>query len=164
MKTRNKVNTLFLTQAACVAALYVLLTLLSNALGLASQMIQLRLSEVLCWLPILMPAAIPGLAVGCFLANLLTGAVWLDVIFGSLATLLGALGTYWLRRRRWLSSLPPVLANALIVPFVLAYGYGAEDAIWLMMLTVGAGEILSVCLLGGFLFHFLAPALTKIKS
>ena len=161
MNPKSKARTLYLTQAACIAALYVILTLLSNVFGLANHMIQVRLSEMLCLLPILLPAAIPGVTIGCFLANLLTGAVWLDVLVGPIATLIGALGTYWLRRYRWLAPLPPVLSNALIVPFVLAYGYGAEDAIWLMMLTVGAGEVISIYILGMLLFRLLAPSLKR---
>ncbi len=161
MKAQGRARTLYMTQAACIAALYVILTLLSNALGLANGAIQIRLSELLCLLPILMPAAIPGVTIGCFLANLLTGAVWLDVIVGPIATLIGALGTYWLRRKRWLAALPPVLSNALIIPFVLAYGYGVEQAIGWMMLTVGAGEILSIYVLGMICFRLLTPTLER---
>ena len=161
MKQSHKARTLYLTQAACIAALYVILTLLSNLFGLASGAIQIRLSEMLCLFPIFMPAAIPGVAIGCLLANLLTGAVWLDVLVGPIATLIGALGTYWLRKYRWLAPLPPVLSNALIIPFVLAYGYGVEDAIWLMMLTVGAGELISVYGLGMLLLKAVSPALKE---
>jgi len=146
MKTQKR--TLYLCQAAVIAALYVILTFLANMLGLASGVIQIRLSEMLCLLPIFLPAAIPGVTIGCFLANLLTGAVPLDLIFGTIATFLGALGTYALRKHRILATLPPILSNALIIPFVLAYGYGMEQAIWLMMITVGVGEILSVGVLG----------------
>ena len=70
------------------------------------------------------------------------------MVFGTLATLLGALGTYWLRRTRFLFTLPPVLSNALIIPFVLAYAYGMEEGIAFMALTVGIGEVISVCVLG----------------
>ncbi|MDE6714701.1 MAG: QueT transporter family protein, partial [Lachnospiraceae bacterium] len=92
MKTSNK--TLFLVQAALIAALYVVLTDLANRLGLASQAIQIRFSEALTILPIFTPAAIPGLFIGCILANLLNGAIIWDIILGSLATLLGDIGTY----------------------------------------------------------------------
>ena len=156
MNPRNstrKNRTLFLCHGALIAALYVVLTLLAQLLGLGSGMIQIRFSEMLCLLPMLTPAAIGGVTIGCFLANLLTGAVWLDVLVGPIATLIGALGTYWLRRYRWLAPLPPVLSNALIVPFVLAYGYGAEEAIPLMMVTVGIGEILSIYVLGLIFLH-----------
>jgi uncharacterized membrane protein len=98
-------------------------------------------------------AAIPGLYLGCLLANLLTGAVWLDVLVGPIATLVGALGTYALRKYKWLAPIPPIAANTVLVPFVLAYGYGIEQAIPFMMLTVGIGEVLSIYLLG-MIFYF----------
>lgn len=144
----QKQRTLYLCQAAVIAALYVILTFLANMLGLASGVIQIRLSEMLCLLPMFLPAAIPGVTIGCLFANLLTGAAALDILIGPIATLIGALGTYALRKHRWLAPIPPILSNALIIPFVLSYGYGVEDAIWLMMITVGVGEVLSVGVLG----------------
>ena len=150
MNRNTKVRAL--TLGGAVAAVYVLLTLLAAALGLASGAIQLRLSEALCVLPIFFPAAVPGLFVGCLLANVLTGAVVWDVIFGSLATLLGALGTRLLRKKPVLALLPPILANMLIVPFVLTYAYGVPDGLPYLMLTVGIGEVLSCGLLGGLLY------------
>ncbi len=147
MKRNSKV--LFLTQAAVIAALYVVLTYLASLLGLSSGTIQIRFSEALTILPFFTPAAIPGLFVGCVLANLLTGAVLWDIVFGSLATLLGAVFTYLLRHRiKWLAPVPPILANTLIVPFVLTYAYGVPDGIPFLMLTVGAGEVLSCGVLG----------------
>ncbi len=146
--TKSRQRTLFVCRAALIAALYVVLTLLSAALGLSSGVIQIRFSEALCVLPVLTTAAIPGLALGCFVANLLTGALWQDMVFGTLATLLGALGTYWLRRTRFWHTLPPVLSNALIIPLVLAYAYGMEEGIPFMALTVGLGEAISVSVLG----------------
>ncbi len=155
MKRKLGEKTLYLCYAAAIAALYVVLTLVSQLLGLASGMIQLRLSEILCLLPIFMSAAVPGVTIGCFLANLLTGAVWLDILFGPIATLIGALGTRALRRNSFFAAIPPILSNTVIIPFVLAYGYGAEEAIPFMMLTVGIGEILSIGALGGILFHII---------
>ena len=116
---KNK-TTLYLTQAAMIAALYVLLTYLANLLGLANQAIQVRFSEALTILPIFTSAAIPGLTVGCLLSNILTGAILPDIIFGSIATLLGALGTWALRRTKvkWLAPIPPIAANTVIVPFI----------------------------------------------
>ena len=151
MNRNTKVGSL--TLGGAVAAVYVLLTLLAAALGLASGVIQVRLSEALCVLPIFFPAAVPGLFVGWLLANLLTGAVVWDVIFGSLATLLGALGTRLLRKKPVLALLPPILANVLIVPFVLSYAYGVPDGIPYLMLTVGIGEVLSCGVLGGLLYR-----------
>lgn len=139
---------LFLTQAAMIAALYVVLTFIANAFGLASGAIQVRLSEALAVLPFFTPAAIPGLYVGCLLANLLTGGCLLDILVGSLASLIGAAGAYMLRRQKWLVPLPTIIANALIVPFVLIHGYGLADAWWYLFLTVGAGEIISCGILG----------------
>lgn len=139
---------LFLTRAAAIAALYVVLTMAANSLGLASFAVQVRFSEALTILPFFTPAAIPGLFVGCILSNILTGCVPLDIIFGSLATLLGALGTRALRRSRWLAPLPPIAANTLIVPFILAYVYKFEGSIPFFMLTVGAGEVISCGILG----------------
>ncbi len=149
--TKQQDRSLYLAQGAMIAALYVALTFLANLLGLASGVVQVRLSEALTVLPVFTPAAVPGLLVGCLLANSLTGcAVW-DVVFGSLATLLGALGTRWLRGRRVLCLLPPIAANTLIVPFVLAWVYQAEGTIPFFMLTVGAGEVLSCGVLGWLL-------------
>lgn len=141
-------KTLFVSQAALIAALYVVLTLLANALGLANYAIQLRFSEALTILPFFTPAAIPGLFLGCLISNLLTGAILWDIIFGSLATLLGAVGTYLLRRCKWLAPLPPIVANTLIVPMVLYFAYHIPGSIPYFMLTVGLGEILSSGVLG----------------
>ena len=142
-----------LTQGAVIAALYVALTYLASLMGLSSGVIQIRLSEALCILPIFLPAAVPGLAVGCLLANALTGAVVMDIVLGPVATLAGALGTRLLRGRPRLAILPPILANVIIVPWVLRLGYGMPDAIWYMMLTVGAGEVISVGILGTALYE-----------
>ena len=137
-----------ITQGAMIAALYVVLTWVANVLGLANGAIQVRFSEALCILPVFTPAAIPGLFVGCLLANILNGCVIWDIIFGSLATLIGAFGTYFLRKTKFVFTLPPVIANAVIVPLVLRYAYGVGDAHWYLVATVAAGEIISVCILG----------------
>ncbi len=141
-------KTLFIAQAALIAALYVVLTLLANSLGLANYAIQLRFSEALTILPFFTPAAIPGLFLGCLISNLLTGAIVWDIVFGSLATLIGAVGTYLLRRCKWLAPLPPIAINTLTVPFVLHFAYRFPGSIPFFMLTVGIGEILSCGVLG----------------
>lgn len=147
---------LFIVHAATIAALYVVLTLLANALGLANFAIQVRFSEALTILPFFTPAAIPGLTVGCVLSNLLTGCLPLDILFGSIATLLGALGTYYLRKcTKWLAPLCPIVANTLIVPFVLAYVYQFEGSIPYFMITVGIGEIISCGVLGMLFWNVL---------
>ena len=153
-------KTRFITQAALIAALYVVLTYVANSLGLASGAIQVRFSEALTILPFFTPAAIPGLFIGCILSNLLTGCALLDIIFGSIATLLGAIGTYVLRKHKWLAPLPPVLSNILIVPFVLAYVYGVPGGIPYLMATVGAGEVIS-CYVFGMVLLF---ALNKYRG
>lgn len=141
-------KTVKLTVGAMIAALYVVLTFISHSMGLASGAIQLRLSEMLTVLPVFSGAAVPGLFVGCFLANLLTGSALWDVVFGSIATLLGALGTRRFRRYKWSAPLFPILSNAVIVPFILQYVYKAEGIYFYFMATVGAGEILSCGALG----------------
>lgn len=153
----NNKKVLFLTQAAMIAALYVVLTFISNAFGLASGVIQVRLSEALIILPFFTPAAIPGLYIGCLLSNLLCGGCLLDILLGSFATLIGALGAYALRKYRWLVPIPNILANAFIVPYVLIVGYGIADVWWYLVLTVGIGEIIS----SGFLGMILLLAIKK---
>ena len=146
---------MFFTQAAIIAALYVVLTYIANLFGLASGVIQIRLSEMLCILPVFTPAAIPGLFIGCLLSNILTGCVIWDILFGSLATLAGAIGTYLLRNHKFVFTLPPVAANMIVVPLVLQYAYGVPDAVWYLAVTVGAGEVISVCILGMLLYKVL---------
>lgn len=172
---KNKIS--FLTQAAMIAAIYVVLTELSNVFGLSSYAIQIRFSEALTILPFFTPAAIPGLFVGCIISNLLVSANIFDIIFGSLATLIGALLTYYIgsisrtagktntlpsaesdkeskhraltfkQKAAWLAPIPPILSNVLIVPFILKYAYGLEP-LWLFFLTVFAGELISCVILG----------------
>ena len=157
----------FIVHAAMIAAIYVVLTYFISAFNLASGAIQVRISEALTILPYFTPAAIPGLFVGCLLANLLTGAAIYDVIFGSLATLLGAVGTYLLRKHKFLCTLAPVVSNIIIIPLVLRYGYGLtmeyggrDWSIPVYMLTVGAGEIICCCVLGTILLN----ALAKVRN
>ena len=144
----KKRSALFITQAAMIAAIYVVLTLFINVFNLANGAIQVRISEALTILPVFTTAAIPGLFIGCLLSNTLTGCVIWDIIFGSIATLLGALGSRALRHTKFLYTLPPVISNAVIVPLVLKYAYGLGDAYWYLFVTVGIGEVLSVCVLG----------------
>jgi len=150
-----KRNTKFLTQSAIIAAIYVVLTYLANALGLASGAIQVRFSESLTILPYFTPAAIPGLFLGCFISNILSGCIIWDVIFGSFATLIGAIFTYLLRRYKYLASLPPIVSNTIIVPFVLKFAYGLPAGLGYFILTVGVGEIISCGVLGTALLIYL---------
>ncbi|MCM1542232.1 MAG: QueT transporter family protein [Blautia sp.] len=146
---------LFIVHAGVIAALYVVLTLVANAFGLANHAVQVRFSEALTVLPFFTPAAIPGLALGCLLSNILTGCALPDIIFGTFATLTGAVFTWLLRKNRWLAPLPPIAANTVIVPFVLYYAYGIRP-LWLSFLTVGAGEIISCGILGMILLNVLS--------
>lgn len=155
-------HALFLAQAAMIAALYIVLTFIANAFGLANHAVQVRFSEALTVLPFFTPAAIPGLFLGCLLSNILTGCALPDIVFGSLATLLGALGTYALRRWKWCAPVCPILSNTIIVPLILIYGYGLLiEGMSLMQcfgfycLTVGAGEVISCGILGMILLSIL---------
>lgn len=156
----RKSKTRFLTTSAMIAALYVVLTELSAAFGISSGVIQFRLSEMFAVLPIFTPAAIPGVFIGCLISNIMTGGVIWDVVFGSLASLIGALGAWFLRKKNvYLAPVPTVAANMLIIPFVLRYAYGMDGTIPFFMLTVGIGEF--VC--AGILGVFLAKTLKKYK-
>ena len=145
---KNQTKTIALTRAAMTAALYVVLTLVANMLGLASGVVQIRLSEALTVLPIFFAESIGGLTAGCLIANLITLCAPLDVIFGTLATLIGAIGTRALRKHRPLAVMCPIVSNTIIVPFVLKYAYGLGDAWWYMALTVCIGEIISCAIMG----------------
>ena len=158
-----KQNTRHLTAAAAIAALYVVLTGLSALLGLDKGAIQFRISEALTVLPCLTPAAIPGLFVGCFLSNLLYGAMPPDLIFGSLATLLGAAGTYFLGKKvKWLSALPPILSNAIIIPLVLKYAYHLDGSIPYFAATVFLGEFVCCGLIGTLLLYRIPKRLEEL--
>ena len=142
---------LFLTQAAMIAALYVVLTLVFQAISFGE--IQVRIAEALTILPVFTPAAIPGLFIGCLIGNVIGGSILPDIIFGSLATLIGAYFTYLLRRQnKFLAPLPPIISNIIIVPFILRYAYGFNLPIPFMMLTVGMGEVISCGVLGMILY------------
>ena len=158
-----------ITFAGVIAALYVVLTYIANLAGLASGVIQVRLSEALTILPLFTPSAVPGLFVGCILANIITGCAPWDVVFGSLATLIGAVGTYLIARsklpqvaKEWTAPLPPILSNTVIVPWVLVYVYGATEGIPFLMLTVGLGEVISAGILGIILYMALKPSARRI--
>ena len=155
----QKSSTTMIAHGAMIAALYVALCMVFQPISYGE--VQFRIAEALTILPFFTPAAIPGLFVGCIISNLLGGGVLIDVVFGSIATLIGAIGTRMLRNANpFLAPVPPILANALIIPFVLRYGYGVPFAIPFMMLTVGIGEILGCGVLGMILLF----ALKKIGA
>ena len=161
MKTNTQNQVILLVHAAMIAALYVVLTFLANSLGLASSAIQIRFSEALTVLPYFTPAAIPGLFAGCLLSNILTGCALPDIVFGSLATLIGAMFTRKIRKYKWLAPVPPILANAVIVPFVLLYAYGIRP-LWLSFVTVTIGEMISCGVLGMILLFSLQKYASRI--
>ena len=142
-------TTRIIALGAVIAAVYAALTYLTAPISFSA--IQFRVSEAFCILPVFTAAAVPGVTVGCFLANFLSGAAPMDVVFGTLATFIGALGTRALRKKGPFAAIPPIVSNALIIPFVLRYAYGVPDLIPFMMLTVGMGEVISVGLLGNLL-------------
>ena len=157
MNSKTKKHILFICQAGIIAALYAVLTLVSAAFGLASHEIQVRISEALSVLPLFTPAAIPGLTLGCIVSNLVTGCMPLDVVFGSVATLLGAIFAFLIGIAagktdstflKVLVPFPNVISNALIVPWVLKLVYHIEGAVPYFMLTVGIGELISGVILG----------------
>lgn len=161
-----KRNTIYISHASIIAALYVILTFISSLFGLDKGIIQFRISEALCVLPALTSAAIPGLFAGCLLAGLLCGSVPLDIVFGSLATLLGAiLGRTVGRKIKWLTPLPTVAANTLIIPLVLKYAYDLSGAYPYFALTVFIGEFVCGWIAGLILLYSLPKKLTElIKS
>lgn len=163
--SKSRFTTRQLALAGVIAALYAVLSYFSGIFGIAYGPIQCRFSEALCVLPFFFPAATPGLFLGCLVANLLSPFGALDIVFGSLATLLAAL---WTQRvhHRWLAPLPPVICNALIVGAVLTVqqvpgelflGTFAYNA-----LTVGLGEAIACFLLGGLLLQLL-PRIPSLR-
>lgn len=153
MREQSNKTVYFMVYGAVIAAIYVVLTMVFAPISFGP--VQFRISEALCVLPFFTPAAVPGLFVGCLLSNLLCGAAPLDVVFGSIATLIGAFGSYALRRNRYLVLLPPILSNTVVIPWVLRFAYGSEDLIFFAMATVGLGEILAVGILGSILLSAL---------
>ena len=161
---KKQSNIMLLVTAAMIAALYVVLSFVSNVFGLASGAIQIRISEALTILPYFTAAAIPGVTIGCILFNLLSGAALLDVLFGGVASLIGAVSSWFIgkaaKKINWMKYLvpvPPILANAFIVPWVLKTAYGLTDAYWYLFITVGIGEIISCGILGILLMTALMP-------
>lgn len=159
---RTSKNVRFLTQAAVIAALYAVLTYVAAALNLAYGPVQFRFSEALTVLPVFTPAAVPGLALGCFLANLGSPLGIVDWVFGTGATLLAAIGTWLVGRVRVkdvpvLAPLPPVIANVVLVGFELSclssagtftFGNFTWAAYGASALSVGIGELVVCYALG----------------
>ncbi len=151
---KKLLTTRSLCLSAVIAALYAALTILLAPISYGS--IQLRLSEVMTLLPMFLPQAIPGLFAGCLIANLYTGMLT-DVIFGSLATLLAAIGTYALRKKPLLAAACPVVVNGVTVGLLLAKSFNLP--VWLSMGQIALGEAGAVLL--GFL---MLDALRRVSS
>ena len=146
-----------MTRAALIGAMYVALTYLSSLFGLSSGVIQVRISEALLVLPAFLPEAVPGLFIGCLISNILTGCMPWDIVFGSIATLIGAVFTYYCGKikspkAKYLAPLGPIVSNTLIVPPILTYVYGVKEAYILICLGVCVGEIISAGILGMLLY------------
>lgn len=150
---RNK-KVQFITQGAVIAAIYVVLVLIFDTFSFGP--IQFRIAEMLTIMPYFTPAAIPGLFVGCLIANIIGGGLIWDIVFGSIATLIGAIGSYLVRKNKWLVPLPPIIANIVIVPFVLKYAYGYDGLLVYFMFTVGLSEIIVCGIIGMALLTVMA--------
>ena len=152
-------SVLCLTRGSLIAAMYVALTYLAFLVGLSGGVIQFRISEALCILPIFFPEAVLGLTVGCIISNIVTGAIVWDIVFGSIATFIGAVGARLMRKLpeafKFLATLPTLLANAFIVPAVLILAYGVEGGYWFFFLTVGLGELVCATVGGTILYYSL---------
>ena len=167
MNRKTRKSVVYLTRGALIAACYVALTYVTNLFGLANGAIQFRVSEALCILPIFMPEAVPGLFIGCLISNLITSFNPFDIIFGSLATLIGAYGAWLLRglphRFLWVATIPTILANMLIVPPVLMFAYGAKDSFLWLAATVGIGEVVCAGILGSVLGYGMKKSKLNIR-
>lgn len=150
---RNK-KVQFITQGAVIAAIYVVLVLIFDTFSFGP--IQFRIAEMLTVMPYFTPAAIPGLFVECLIANIIGGGLIWDIVFGSIATLIGAIGSYLVRKNKWLVPLPPIIANMVIVPFVLKYAYGYDGLLVYFMFTVGLSEIIVCGIIGMALLTVMA--------
>ena len=141
-------NTRFLVQAGLVAAIYTALCMVLHPISFGFGGIELRVSEALTLLPAIMPAAVPGLFIGCLLSNILGGATMLDIVFGSLTTLAAALLTRKCRERQLLAAFWPVILNAVVIGLLLKYAYGLGMPLWLCMLSIGAGQAVACYAIG----------------
>lgn len=153
----KKTKTLFITYSAVIAALYVVLTFISNIFGLSVGLIQFRFSEILAILPLFSFSAVPGLTVGCLISNILTGCPVWDIILGSAATLIGAFGTYLIGKKSYLLSLlPPMFSNAILVPIVYTVIYSVgKEGFWAWFCGVFIGELVMVGIFGSILYNLL---------
>ncbi len=136
-------------QFVVIAALYAGLTITEQfTVGMTKDIIQVRLSDALLILPVFTPAAIPGLFAGCLISNYVIGCHPYDVIFGSVATLIGAIGTYLVRKHKFMAPVPPIIINMIVIPILFAYVYGYENPFWYFVVAIGVGELIACGVLG----------------
>ena len=145
----------YLVKAGLIAAIYVVLVLVFSFSSFGP--IQFRIAEALTILPFFTSAAIPGIFVGCLIANLLGGAIIWDVVFGSLASLLAAYISYRLRKNEWLVPIPPIVINSVVIGIMLKYAYGFGDGLLVLMGSVFMGQFVAVYILGMVLLKALKP-------
>ena len=156
----KKVN--YVVKAGVIAAIYVVLVMIFSLISFGP--IQFRVAEAMTILPFFTGAAVPGLFVGCLVANFLGGWIIWDTIFGSLATLAAAYLSYKLRKKEWLVPIPPILINTVVVGFVLKYAYGIPDGLLVLMGGVFLGEVVSVLGFGMILLNALKPVRKFIED
>lgn len=152
-------KTLVITRTAVIAALYAVTTLLLYPISFGP--VQCRVSEALTILPLFYAEAVPGLAIGCFIANCFSG-MWTDMVLGTAATVVAASVTYFCRKI-YLGVTPPVLLNAFIVPVIFLLAGDASEPYWFNVLTVGAGEAVAVLIGGVALYFALLPAVKRYR-
>lgn len=146
-------NTKFIVQAAIIAAVYATLTII--LMPFSYGVMQIRVSEALTILPFFTPAAIPGLFAGCLVSNMVGPYGLPDMIFGSGATLVAAVGSYYLRKRPFLVPLPPVIANGIMIGGMLRYAYAVPMPLIACILWVAAGEFIACYGIGYPLIRYL---------
>ena len=165
IESKPRFTTRALVNGGLIGAIYVALTLLFQPISFGA--IQFRIAEALTLLPILTFDAVPGLFVGCVIANLLGGGVWFDVVLGSLATLLAAVCTRLIRDKRFIAALMPTIFNGLIVGPVVYFAYVrapgdpvSVGTLLFNMATVAFGELV-VCYALGMPFLYALEKLPK---
>ena len=146
-------KTKYLAEAAVIAAIYALLTFVLAPISYGA--VQVRISEALTVLPFFTPAAVPGLFVGCIAANIMSPYRLADLIFGSAASLIGAIGSYLLRKKPLLVPLAPVISNGIIVGAMLYYVYEVPLPLIVQMLYVALGEVVACYAIGYPLMKYL---------
>ena len=161
MMNKSRRTVIFIARTGVIAGVYAALTILLAPISYGA--VQCRISEAMTLLPLLMPEAVPGLIIGCLLANIYSGW-WVDMVFGTLATVIAALGTFLIGKlcrnfkgMPFLAAVPPVLVNAIILPLMWLL-FSADAAYWFNFATVLAGQAAAVYVLGVPLYYGLRKA------